>query len=117
MNQRDIQIIIENTSAKIVYHSLYDFPVKTLLLTLTSPRRVLNTREGYREVYDVTVIAVKETGGETWAYLTGADELTLKMYRGRGYDNTGTAEHGELSYDYGKYYNKWKDRWLRRDGE
>lgn len=111
MKQKAIQIDIENTSAKIVYHSLHDYPVKTMLVSLAGPRRVLNTREGYRKV---SFVANHYNPEELWDYLhrryeeferwlpqslaVEPDKLTV-LSTGADMDNLGTShmQYDELS--------------------
>ncbi len=50
MRERKIEIGVEGAEAKIIYHELRGFEVKTLLVSLESPRRVLSTMEGFKEV-------------------------------------------------------------------
>ncbi len=50
MTEREIPLSVEGIKAKIIYHTYKGFEVKTLLVSLEEKRRVLSTREGYREV-------------------------------------------------------------------
>ena len=50
MRERKIEIGVEGAEAKIIYHELRGFEVKTLLVLLESPRRVLSTMEGFKKV-------------------------------------------------------------------
>ena len=50
MRERKIEIGVEGAEAKIIYHELRGFEVKTLLVLLESPRRALSTMEGFKEV-------------------------------------------------------------------
>lgn len=50
MTEREIPLSVEGVKAKVIYHTYQGFEVKTLLISLEEKRRVLSTREGYREV-------------------------------------------------------------------
>jgi len=50
MKERKIEIGLEGVEAKVIYHRLKGFEVKTLLLSFDRPRRVLSTMEGFKEV-------------------------------------------------------------------
>jgi len=50
MKERKIEIGLEGVEAKVIYHQLKGFEVKTLLLSFDGPRRVLSTMEGFKEV-------------------------------------------------------------------
>ena len=50
MKERKIKIGFEKVEAKIIYHQLKGFEVKTLLILLDRVRKVLSTMEGFKEV-------------------------------------------------------------------
>lgn len=50
MKEREFLLDMEGVKAKVIYHTHRGFEVKTLLVSLEEKRRVLSTREGYREV-------------------------------------------------------------------
>ena len=50
MREKEVKIDPEWAKAKILYHTYDEFEVKTLLISLRDKHRVLNTREGFKEV-------------------------------------------------------------------
>ena len=50
MRSKEIEIGLEGVTAKIFYHSFNKVPIKTLLVSFGKMRRVLSTREGFKEV-------------------------------------------------------------------
>jgi len=50
MTEREIPVSVDKVKAKIIYHTYRDFEVKTLLISFEEKRRVLSTKEGYKEV-------------------------------------------------------------------
>jgi adenosylcobinamide hydrolase len=50
MMEKEIPLSVEGIKAKVIYHTYQGFEVKTLLVSLEEKRRVLSTKEGYKEV-------------------------------------------------------------------
>jgi len=50
MKEREIEIDLEGTKARIVYHQFQGIEVKTLIVSFAAERRCLSTREGFKKV-------------------------------------------------------------------
>jgi adenosylcobinamide hydrolase len=50
MDKREIKLELKDVKAEIIYHTYQNFDVKTLLVSFGKKRRVLSTREGFKEV-------------------------------------------------------------------
>lgn len=50
MKKRNIELMLEDVRAEILYHKYLNFDVNTLLVSFGEKRRVLSTWEGYKEV-------------------------------------------------------------------
>jgi adenosylcobinamide hydrolase len=50
MDKREIKLELKDVKAEILYHTYQNFNVKTLLVSFRKKRRVLSTREGFKEV-------------------------------------------------------------------
>ena len=50
MESKEIKMGLKGTAARIFYHSFGDIPIKTLLISFEGRKRVLSTREGFKQV-------------------------------------------------------------------
>ena len=66
MRERKIKIGLKGVEAKVIYHQLKGFEVKTLLLSFDGPRRALSTMEGFKEV---RFVGNHYDPSELWDYL------------------------------------------------
>ena len=106
MKERKVEIGLDGVEAKVIYHRLKGFEVKTLLLSLDRPRWVLSTLEGFKEV---RFVGNHYDPPELWEYLHEhfeehrnwlpqalglPPEESAFLFTGADMDNLGVGEEG-----------------------